>query len=101
VFASVNFCLALFNLLPFYPLDGYQIVYTLLPTRQATQFAKSALYGPFIILAIFFLLPFVAQLARLDIQPGFYIWQGSMYLISLVLAPFHLSLFDIASIYLR
>ena len=59
VFASVNFSLALFNLLPIYPLDGYQIVYTLLPSRQAVQFARSAPYGPFIILAIFFLLPFL------------------------------------------
>src|SRR6516162_7939031 len=47
VFASVNICLAIFNLAPIYPLDGYQIVYTLLPSRQAVQFAKSAQYGPF------------------------------------------------------
>src|SRR5256886_4311032 len=55
VFASVNICLAIFNLIPLYPLDGYQIVYTLLPSRQAVQFAKSAVYGPFIILGILFL----------------------------------------------
>src|SRR5437764_9341391 len=59
VFASVNFSLALFNLLPIYPLDGYQIVYTLLPSRQAVQFARSAPYGPFLILALFFLRPFL------------------------------------------
>jgi Zn-dependent protease len=104
VFASVNFCLALFNLLPLYPLDGYQIVYTFLPSRQAVQFAKSAPYGQFIILAIFFLLPFIAQLAGLGdfflFRLAYYIWLGSMYLISLVLAPFHPP-FDIVALYLH
>jgi Zn-dependent protease len=88
VFASVNICLAIFNLVPLYPLDGYQIVYTLLPSRQAVQFAKSAVYGPFIILGILFLLPFLGQIGNLG---GFflfhiqsYILLGSQYLISLV-----------------
>ena len=88
VFASVNICLAIFNLVPLYPLDGYQIVYTLLPSRQAVQFAKSAVYGPFIILGILFLLPFLGQIGNLG---GFflfhiqaYILLGSQYLISFV-----------------
>src|SRR6266487_763672 len=88
VFASVNICLAIFNLIPLYPLDGYQIVYTLLPSRQAVQFAKSAAYGPFIILGILFLLPFLAQIGGLS---GFflfhiptYILQVSNYLTSFV-----------------
>src|SRR6266704_2594702 len=72
VFASVNICLAIFNLIPLYPLDGYQIVYTLLPSRQAVQFAKSAAYGPFIILGILFLLPFLAQIGGLS---GFFLFQ--------------------------
>ena len=46
VFASVNIGLTLLNIIPLYPLDGYQILYTLLPSRQAVQFAKSAAYGP-------------------------------------------------------
>lgn len=88
VFASVNISLALFNIIPLYPLDGYQIAYTLLPTRQAVQFAKSAAYGPFIILAIFFLLPFLAQFTGLG---GLFIFQipstilsGALALIALV-----------------
>ncbi len=88
VFASVNICLAIFNVIPLYPLDGYQIVYTLLPSRQAVQFAKSAPYGPFIILAALFLLPFLGQIAGLG---GFflfhiptYILLGSYYLIGFV-----------------
>lgn len=71
VFAVVNISMAIFNILPLYPLDGYQIVYTLLPSKQAVQFARSAPYGPFIILFIFFLLPFLAQLAGLGGFPIF------------------------------
>ncbi len=94
VFASVNISLTLFNLIPLYPLDAYQIVYTLLPSKQAVQFAKSAPYGPFIILALFFLLPFIARLSGLGdfflFQLAVYIWRGSMSIIALVIAPFHL-----------
>jgi Zn-dependent protease len=91
VFASVNIALALFNLIPLYPLDGYQIVYALLPSKQAMQFAKSAPYGMFAILALFFLLPFLANLAGIGSFPlfrlPFYIWLGAMDLISLVIGP--------------
>ncbi len=91
VFASVNISLAIFNLIPLYPLDGYQIVYTLLPTRQAVQFAKSVPYGPFIILALFFLLPFLAQFTGLGGLPIFkipyYVLLGSLNLIALVTGP--------------
>src|SRR2546421_924192 len=91
VFASVNICLAIFNLFPLYPLDGYQIVYTLLPSRQAVQFAKSAAYGPLIILALFFLLPFLAQVASpglssfLLFQLPYYIWLVSVTIIALAM----------------
>ena len=110
VFASVNICLALFNLIPLYPLDGYQILYTLLPSKQAVQFAKSAVYGPLIILGVFFLLPFLGQLS-----PGlasfplfrlsYYIWQGSIYISALVVnqipsVALNLGVFDVSSLYL-
>lgn len=92
VFASVNICLTFFNLIPLYPLDGYQIVYTLLPSKQAVQFAKSAPYGPFIILAIFFFLPFLARLSNLGSFPlfqlAYYILLGSLDVITLVVGPF-------------
>lgn len=87
-FASVNFCLAMFNLLPLYPLDGYQILYTLLPNRQAVSFSRSATYGPFIILLILFLLPFLGQFSGLNSFPlfriSYYILLGALKLASLV-----------------
>ncbi|GCE04589.1 site-2 protease family protein [Dictyobacter aurantiacus] len=60
-FATVNVGLAILNIIPLYPLDGYQIVYTLLPSKQAVQFSRSAAYGPFILLIVFFFLPFIGQ----------------------------------------
>ncbi|HEX6484938.1 MAG TPA: site-2 protease family protein [Ktedonobacteraceae bacterium] len=78
VFASVNISLAIFNIIPLYPLDGYQILYTLLPSRQAVQFARSALYGPFIILALLFLLPFLGQLSGLG---GFFLFHIPYYIL--------------------
>jgi Zn-dependent protease len=71
VFSVTNIALAIFNLIPCYPLDGYHILYALLPSRQAVGFARSAAYGPFIILAIFFLLPFIGQLAGAQSFPLF------------------------------
>ncbi len=97
VFASVNISLAIFNLIPLYPLDGYHILYALLPSRQAVQFAKSAPYGPMIILAIFFLLPFISQIAGgnsylFDVPR--YIMLGALNLISLI-TGYDISLFYI------
>ncbi len=87
VFACTNICLAIFNLVPLYPLDGYQILYSLLPSRQAVSFAKSAQYGPFIILAILFLLPFLGQLSGLGglfiFHIPYYILLGSFNLVGL------------------
>lgn len=88
VFAAANITLALFNLLPFYPLDGYQILYTLLPSRQALKFARSAQYGPLIIIILVFVLPFIGQLTHLDgfflFRLPFFILEGVLNLIALV-----------------
>jgi Zn-dependent protease len=86
VFSSVNISLALFNIIPLYPLDGYQILYSVLPSHQALQFARSAPYGVFIILALFFLAPFLGQLVGLGGFPLFqiphYILLGALDIVS-------------------
>ncbi len=105
VFASVNICLTLFNLIPLYPLDGYQIVYTLLPSKQAVQFAKSAPYGPFIILILFFFLPFLARLSSVGDFPlfrlAYYILYGALNLIALVVGPLSSSFNLIQTLYMQ
>jgi len=88
VFAITNIAIAIFNLIPLHPLDGYQIVYALLPSKQARGFARSATYGPFIILAIIFLLPFLGQLTGLGslfiFHIPYYILLGASNLVGIV-----------------
>jgi Zn-dependent protease len=58
-----NCLLAVFNLIPIPPLDGSKVVYGLLPARQQWSWHAYEQYGPFILLAIIFLLPYM----RIDV----------------------------------
>jgi len=48
----INVSLAVFNLIPLPPLDGYKIALGLLPDRQAYSFARLEQYGPTLLLMI-------------------------------------------------
>jgi Zn-dependent protease len=50
-FVGVNFMLAMFNLLPIYPLDGFNLVNTLLPRGNAYQ-TFMVRYGMYILLGL-------------------------------------------------
>ncbi len=52
-----NIILAVFNLIPLPPLDGAQIVSSMLPGRQAEIFERIAPYSPFILMLLI-ILPF-------------------------------------------
>ncbi len=52
VVAVFNLTLAFFNLLPFYPLDGFNVVYGILPFDLAWQFKDTARYGIFVLLIL-------------------------------------------------
>jgi Zn-dependent protease len=52
-----NCLLFVFNLIPIPPLDGSRVVYGLLPPRQAYTWRSYEYAGPFILLAVIFLLP--------------------------------------------
>jgi Zn-dependent protease len=82
VFAAANILIGLFNILPVYPLDGYQILYTLLPSRHALKFAKSAQYGPLIIIALVFILPFIGQISGYS---GFFLFHLPYFFLVVVL----------------
>jgi Zn-dependent protease len=86
VFSITNVALAIFNLIPCYPLDGYQIVYALLPSKQASSFARSEPYGPFIILSLFFLLPLIGILTSSSF-PLFYLAFYIRLLAAIIIAP--------------
>lgn len=53
--AIISIFLAVFNMLPLFPLDGFSVVYGLLPWRQAQAFAKLRPYGMIILMCIIFL----------------------------------------------
>jgi Zn-dependent protease len=53
VFAvTINIGLAVFNLLPLFPLDGFHVVTQLLPPKLSKTFAGMAAFGPFGVLAL-------------------------------------------------
>ncbi len=55
----ISIFLALFNLIPLHPLDGYSVVYGLLPNSLAREFGKTEKYGFIILMGVIFLLPFL------------------------------------------
>ena len=50
----ISIFLAVFNMLPLFPLDGFSVVYGLLPWRQAQAFARLRPYGMIILMCIIF-----------------------------------------------
>jgi Zn-dependent protease len=53
--ANINLLLAVFNLLPIPPLDGSKILMSQLPYNMAREFQKIEPFGPFILLALWFI----------------------------------------------
>ena len=49
---QINLALALFNMLPIYPLDGSRIVMGLLPLNQAYRFSQYSKHGMAILMGI-------------------------------------------------
>ena len=47
-----NIILAIFNLIPLFPLDGSNVVLGLLPTEQARSFARLERYGPGVLMLV-------------------------------------------------
>lgn len=56
----LNLILAVFNMLPIPPLDGGRILVAILPDRLAWRVARLERAGLFIVIAVLFLLPFLA-----------------------------------------
>ena len=65
VFIGINVVLAIFNLLPFAPLDGFKIVGGFLSDEQAEQWYSLERYG--FLFLMFFILPFAGGRSMLDV----------------------------------
>jgi Zn-dependent protease len=76
-FAVTNLVLALINIIPLHPLDGYRVLFALLPSPQAITFRKYEPYMELILLVIFFLVPFVLAFVGINFSPGRIIIDGA------------------------
>lgn len=52
VLIAINVNLAIFNLLPIHPLDGFKVVWGALPAKLAFEWQKTAAYGMWVLLAL-------------------------------------------------
>ena len=88
VCVSLNFSLAVFNLLPIPPLDGSRIVSILLPQRARNKYNAFEKYSPFVIFFIF-LVPVLGSVLTAFIDfISQWIFKGFIIIISFVAGLF-------------
>lgn len=78
--AQISVFLAVFNMLPLFPLDGFSVVNGLLPERASREFSKLAPYGMPILMALIFL-PYVLPMKR---GPLFFLGQITYFIFTYI-----------------
>jgi Zn-dependent protease len=68
-FAVTNIALALLNVIPLYPLDGYQVVFALLPTGPAIRYRNFISYMELVLLVFFFVVPVLLRFLLIPFDP--------------------------------
>jgi Zn-dependent protease len=81
VFALTNFLIVLVNLIPLHPLDGYKILYALLPAEPAISLRRYEGYMEFALLVLFFVLPVVLSLFSIPFSPAGYLLLGARHIV--------------------
>lgn len=69
----INCLLGLFNFLPILPLDGGRILAGLLPPKLSNHWSKLEPYGLFIIMGLFFILPWILSNFGIKFSPFEYL----------------------------
>ena len=88
--AATNILIAVLNLIPLYPLDGYHMLFALLPNDPAVRFRNAQGYMELGLLALFFLLPFLLQFVGLEfLNPGYWLGQLSVWLAARIAGPIY------------
>ena len=94
VFAVTNILIALLNIIPLHPLDGYRVLYALLPTRQALSFRNLEPYMELMLLVIFFVIPWILSFVHLfTFDPSGWLISFSNGLVGNIVGPFSVSYF--------
>lgn len=74
ILAATNILVAIINLIPLHPLDGYDMLFALLPNGPAVRYRDFKPYMELMLLIIFFLLPLVLGAIGLGVlNPGFWL----------------------------
>jgi Zn-dependent protease len=68
----MNFCLAIFNLVPIRPLDGGSVLAGLLPARVVPAYEQVQRYGIFVLFAIFL----IPELSQAVLTPAGWLFRG-------------------------
>lgn len=75
ILGVTSLVLALINLIPLYPLDGYQVVFALLPNDPAVTWRRWEPYMEAALLIIFFVIPIILRFVGISLDPAT-IFQG-------------------------
>ena len=70
IFALTNIAVAILNIIPLHPLDGYHVLFALLPNRQAIGWRNFAPWGELLLLVIFFVIPVILQFLNISFSPA-------------------------------
>jgi Zn-dependent protease len=70
IFALTNLAVAILNVIPLHPLDGYHVIFALLPARLAIGWRNFAPWMELILLVIFFVVPVILQFVGIGFSPA-------------------------------